>query len=495
MTVTKSEIVRRLRALGLEKGDILVVHSSLSAFGRVAGGARTVVEALLEVIGPEGTLVMPSLPAPGHEPYDARTTPTNMGAIAEYFRRMPGVERSLSPCVPACALGPRAREFVADHHTCRSPYIGGPWHKAAMAGGYVLLLGVDQDRSTTLHVAEALAGMPYMNPVRARYVDGKGRIRTYRGILYAGPHRNFIGIDPLLEKAGLMKTAKIGKAVVRLMKGKELIDFCIERLKENPTLFLTSNDGYYDGIMQRGLVRRDRLDKTETFKLLARSSTAGRNTEEVLWHAQRAGVCALEVDLVDGRDVTKLAPRELTAFLRRVKQRNLRVAAVRSLIVSDAAFEASLSAAKSLGASAVIAPLTGPVELLRARARSARRAKVSLLLENVAISWQAAKQMMNSLAPDAALAFNPANFAGTGQLPFLECFHPLKKYVRYLAIADASPLGVPCLPGQGYGEVKEIVSILRCGSYDGFFSLGAAPSASLDFDAVADAFFRLLDEC
>jgi len=494
MSVTRSTIVRALRGLGLKQGDILVVHSSLSAFGRVAGGARTVVDALLDVIGPEGTLVMPSLPAPGHDPYDARTTPTGMGAIAECFRRMPGVERSLCPCVPACALGPRAKEFVADHHRCRSPYIGGPWDKAAFAGGYVLLLGVDQDRSTTLHVAEALAKAPYMNPARKKYVDRNGRVRTYRGTLYAGPHRNFIGIDPLLRRAGILKMTKIGNAVVRLMKGKELIDFCVARLKEDPTIFLTKNEGYYDGIMQRGRVRRARIEKEETFKLLVRTSSAGGNTEEVLWHAERAGAPALEVDLVDGRDVTKLSPRELAAFLKRVRARKLGVGAVRTLILTDAAFEACLRAAKALAAGAVVMPLTGPLDLLKSRAAAAKKARLSLLLENVAISWQAAREMMKDLAPDAALAYNPANFAGAGQLPFLQCFHPLKKYVRYVAVTDASPLGVPCLPGSGYGEVKEIMSILRCASFDGFFSLGAAPSAALEFDAVADAFYRLLDE-
>jgi len=490
--VTKATIVRALRRMGLKEGDIVVCHSSLASFGKVQGGAKTVVDALLDVVGKKGTLVMPSLPA--SSPYDFRTTPTNMGAIAEYFRKMRGVRRSMCPCVPAAAYGPMARELVADHHKCKSPYIDSPWDKAAFAGGYVLLLGVDQDRSTTNHVAEAYARVPYMNPANDKYVDEKGKVREYKGILYAGPHRNFIAVDPLLKEAGIMKMGRIGNCVARLIKGKEMIEYCVALLKRDPNFFLTKNDGYYGGIVQRGLVRAARLREEETFALAVRTSSAGRNMEEVLWHAQRAGAAALEVDTVNGRDISKLSSVELGLVKEQAAAKKLRIDIVRTNVLSGAAFSRTLKAGKALGAKALIWPLVGEPDDLKAKARAAKQAKLRMLFENVAADGKTVKGLMQKLGGAAQLAFSPANFAAAGQLAFLGAFRELKKFIAYLAISDASAEGVPCAAGRGNGEVKECMSLLRCMSFDGWFALGAAPSANLDFDEVADAFYTQLDE-
>jgi aminoglycoside 3-N-acetyltransferase len=489
--VTQSMIVDSLRKQGIQKGDLLVVHAALSSFGNVDGGAAAVAKGLREVVGPNGTLMLPSLPA--GKPYDFRKTPTGMGAIAEYFRKLKGVHRSICPCVPAAAKGPLAEELIKDHEKARSPYINGPWDKAAKADAWTLLLGVDHDRNTVLHCAEAYAKLAYMNPADAEYIDAKGKLQHYKGILYAGPHRNFIAIDPLLKDSGIQQTFKIGKCVARLMRSGEILDFCIDVLLEDPAFFLTKNEGYYGGIMQRGKVNAARIKKEEDFILGARTSTAGPNTEEVLWHAQRSGATVLEVDTIDGRDVSALNRQELMAFKARVKSRNLKVGVVRPNILSNTAYAASLKAAKTLGAKIVIAPLTGSLDGLLARAKAAREVGLELQFENVALSSDGVREMMVALGKDAALAFNPANFAAGGELAFLGCFHKLKKWVRTVAITDASPEGVCCLPGGGNGEVKEIMSILRCASFDGHFILGAAPSVGLEFDAIADAFYGLLD--
>ena len=318
-TGSKASIVRALRKFGLKQGDVVVCHSSLSSFGKVQGGARAVVDALLETIGKAGTLLVPSH---SHDvPYDAQRSPSSLGAITEEVRRRPGIARSLCPIMPAVALGARAEEFTANHHKCKCPNVGSPYHLAAQAGGYVLLLGVDQDRNTTIHTAEALARVPYLNPVRAKYVDERGRTRTYEGILGAGPHRNFIGLDAKLREVGVVKVGRIGKCVARLMKGQELIDFCIAELRKDPTVFLSRNEGYYDGVRQRGMVRAARIAAEERFTLVARTGAAGANMEEVLWHAERAGVSGLEVDRVDGRDVSQLSGEDLGTLIGRLAQR------------------------------------------------------------------------------------------------------------------------------------------------------------------------------
>lgn len=129
--VSKEDIAEGLRKLGLKKDDVVGVHSSLSSFGYVEGGADAVIDALLEVVGEEGSIVMPThstnrvfvdltpeLKAANVSwllkilPYDPEETPCSTGAIPEAFRKRVGVKRSFHPLLSLAAIGPKAGEIV-----------------------------------------------------------------------------------------------------------------------------------------------------------------------------------------------------------------------------------------------------------------------------------------------------------------------------------------------------------------------------------------------
>src|SRR5215212_2811399 len=120
--VTGSMIEAGALELGLGAGDIVVAHSSLSSFGWVEGGEDEVIDALLAVLGPAGTLCMPALSYGDYGPdkppprFDPRTTPGIVGRIPERFRRRPGVKRSLHPTHSMAGTGGRADEILRDHH-------------------------------------------------------------------------------------------------------------------------------------------------------------------------------------------------------------------------------------------------------------------------------------------------------------------------------------------------------------------------------------------
>ncbi|MBM4082226.1 MAG: AAC(3) family N-acetyltransferase [Planctomycetes bacterium] len=106
-TVTKQDIVAGLQKLGVRSGDVLQVHSSLSSFGQVDGGAETVIGALVEALTDDGTLMLPSYGdfqggeygkvQPNAVIFDVRSSPSKMGRITDVFWRMAGVRRSIHP--------------------------------------------------------------------------------------------------------------------------------------------------------------------------------------------------------------------------------------------------------------------------------------------------------------------------------------------------------------------------------------------------------------
>ncbi len=122
-----AELAKRVPA-GFE---VLMVHSSIDTFAPMyKGTAKDLLQALIEFCGPHRTLVMPAFVMGGrsydsaayfrNRPFDVRTTPSDMGLVAELFRRTPGVLRSLNPGCSVCALGPLAKQLTTGHHLSRS---------------------------------------------------------------------------------------------------------------------------------------------------------------------------------------------------------------------------------------------------------------------------------------------------------------------------------------------------------------------------------------
>ena len=132
--MTSREIILNdLKALGIKEGDVLIVHSSLSSMGNVEGGANTVIEALTDALGAEGTLLFPAFTYREVNEsgcYDHNNTPVCVGTIPETFRKMEGVVRSLHPTHSVAARGKYAVEMTKDHEKSDTPMgEGSPYRK------------------------------------------------------------------------------------------------------------------------------------------------------------------------------------------------------------------------------------------------------------------------------------------------------------------------------------------------------------------------------
>lgn len=244
VTVTRSSITADLTRLGLTTGDHVLVHSSLSALGWVEGGADAAIDALLDAVGPTGTIVVPTLTgsehvlAGGEVEFDPAWTPSWTGTIPETLRRREGAIRSLHPTHSVAALGAEAQTLTAGHEDTLTPCgTGSPFVRLGALSGRVLLLGVDHESNTTMHAIEELAGVPYH--LQSGTVRGLVRLadstieRSFWPHAYGTP-RDFPAIEPLLEERGIQTHGTVGAALARLIDVAGLIDLGVALLRIDP---------------------------------------------------------------------------------------------------------------------------------------------------------------------------------------------------------------------------------------------------------------------
>lgn len=239
MTVTRGEIRAALRGLGVEAGETLVVHSSLSSMGYVEGGADAVVDGLLGAAGPEGTVGVPTFTTYA-DPYEPASTVSTTGAVTEALRERDTAARSLHPTKSVAAIGPNAADLLADHEPMNSLGPGSPIHRLlADLDGRVLLLGVDHTTNSALHVAERLAGVPYRDQTGTAGTAIGGEVREVT-VNRVHCSRGFEVVAPLIREAGIRSRGRVGEAEAQLIDGPAMLELTVDLLDADPGALLCS---------------------------------------------------------------------------------------------------------------------------------------------------------------------------------------------------------------------------------------------------------------
>ncbi|MFK0278999.1 aminoglycoside N(3)-acetyltransferase [Streptomyces sp. NPDC090499] len=242
--VTRDTLAQQLRLLGVKSGETLLAHTSLSSLGWVNGGAVAVVQALLDALGQDGTLVVPTQtgdlsdpvvwrnpPVPEEwwetiratmPPYDPRTTPARgVGVIPETVRTWPGALRSAHPQTSFAAVGPRAAEILDGHAPdCR---LGerSPLARLEKLDARVLMLGTGYATCTSFHLAEYRIPSPRVRVGRPAPGGGWEEVTE---VAITSDRFDELGYDFERDRSAVVR-ARVGAADARLFPVAEAVAY------------------------------------------------------------------------------------------------------------------------------------------------------------------------------------------------------------------------------------------------------------------------------
>ncbi|MCI8633482.1 MAG: AAC(3) family N-acetyltransferase [Lachnospiraceae bacterium] len=242
-----TQFKKDLRQLGVCAGDTLLVHSSMKALGTNAT-PDAIIDALEEVLGEDGTLLMPALTYETvnteHPVFESAKTLPCIGLLPTVFMQRPGTERSLHPTHSVCAKGRLAHTLTVRHamdQTAvgpRSPFMLLPLYK-----GKLLFIGDILDKCTFMHGIEDLVKPPYIRPEFPATYMVDGEKREYIGGHDFGWGAEFQRIEELLEEPDLRK-GKLLAANAYLIDTRALLAAAVYKMRCEPYAFVTDISSY-----------------------------------------------------------------------------------------------------------------------------------------------------------------------------------------------------------------------------------------------------------
>lgn len=277
MDATRMAIAEGLERLGVRRGDHLAVGVSLKSLGPVEGGPDAFIDALLESVGNEGTVLMNT-----HTPifymaevrsgktdaiFDVQSTPCITGAVAERFRKRASALRSRHPAYSVAAIGRHAHFLTAEHDENGRAFL--PYEKLSEIGGKYLAVGIGYRLAGFRHCAQQAAGLLGVVPWdrAVRYRDSTGSVQTFILRDRGGCTRRLPDLVQKLRSEGLVSEGRIGAALSILVPVKESLAGMSSVLKESPEANLCDRIAcYWCRELERRLELYDKLENPKIFQ-------------------------------------------------------------------------------------------------------------------------------------------------------------------------------------------------------------------------------------
>jgi aminoglycoside 3-N-acetyltransferase len=245
---TPTQIVETLESLGLHRDGCAFVHASWAEFSNFAGTPSDLIRALVEHLGPQGTLAMPAFPSqdlqrdPGFV-FDVLRTPSAAGLLSETFRRYPRVLRSIHHNHSVCALGPNASFLVRDHHKSITSWDEkSPYYRLRDTNALIVGLGVGTLEATALHCVESMLwrDVPFFSmlaqpPIVCRYRDQRGQDGQYEWVPLKGK-----AIRPAKLRQHIPEYREVGLSGLRVfaVPARALIDTAVALGRKGITMWV-----------------------------------------------------------------------------------------------------------------------------------------------------------------------------------------------------------------------------------------------------------------
>jgi len=255
-SISQQELENDFKKIGVKSGDVVLVHSSLSRIGHLNDGPKTFVDALLNVVGESGTILMPTSPNAVYQAdyirinkvFDVLNTPSKTGKITEYFRTLPGVKRSLHPTEPVSGIGANVDYFIGEHFNELTPYTKkSPFYRVSEKGGKILYVGVTLSMAgTNLHTLEDAVDFKfpvYLNEIfEVEIIDEHGKKHLVKTKVHDPIYSKKRKCDDLISmfiQDGAMKKVRVGEAETLLVDAKKFFDSMIKNYNEKRVTMYT----------------------------------------------------------------------------------------------------------------------------------------------------------------------------------------------------------------------------------------------------------------
>jgi aminoglycoside 3-N-acetyltransferase len=247
---TPAQLEAALATLGIEPGDAVMVHSGFRPTSGFVGSPGDAIDAMLRAVGPEGHLLMMSIPYRGSSQryaesaplFDVRRTPSAVGLISEMFRRRAGVTRSLSPLHPVLVHGPLSAWLAADHDTAlRSCGQGTPFERFLSLKGKLVFFDAPYASMTFFHYVEDLCRdrLPLelyeAAPMAIRVRDDAGQEREVRHLVFslaARTRRHVAPIEAALRRTGALRVERVGNTRLQCVAAEDVVRCALQLVDE-----------------------------------------------------------------------------------------------------------------------------------------------------------------------------------------------------------------------------------------------------------------------
>lgn len=246
--LNEKELKEGFKNLGIQSGDILMIHSSYNSFGGVIGGAKTVINVLLKLLGETGTLIMPTY-TPffcqqfnkiGIGFYDVENSPSQMGILTEVVRKNPNSKRTLNPIYSVSVMG-MMKEYFGSELTNNVLGTESTFAKLHQVDAKIMNIGLSHNNSWTfLHYIEEMQNVDYRS-----HKMFSGFVITEHGchfdnFIYRVRNNkvktDIIPMFNLLEDKNIIDKQRIGDSDVKVLSMEKTYDVIVKEMKRNPRL-------------------------------------------------------------------------------------------------------------------------------------------------------------------------------------------------------------------------------------------------------------------